>query len=809
MVAAVLTAFGITACSPDEYAGADPNGVPTMEGVNFEPSVDQETNTIVCNFEREGVYPIWNIDGTFYSTLPTMSWSNTEAGTHTVELRLGNRNGFSQGSIKKTFTFNNTQVDFTPIFKKLCNKEWRIDYDEVGHMGCGESGTDASGWWAAQPNDKKDWGVYDDRITFVNTEAKGGTYTYNPGPGGTVYVNKDCTFGHENYKDDGNDYTVAVDAQETTFRIEGGTWTDKNGETISCNYLTFPAGTLLPYIPNDDTYNSPRYRIEGLTNSRLALVCDNGSIAWRLVLTTRDEVKAFEGFVYDGPYNLWKPVDDNNDFTTHFWYAPGWNQIADPGFTHEGAEYTFTLPEATTDQWQAQCPIKPNNLALTTSTTYDFSCILNADNDIKGVTVKLTDVNSGDNYVFVERVDLEAGKDKCFYLSDVNNLSADAQCELFFDFGGNPANTTVSVRNIVVKDHANDDGTVLPSEDPVDPTPEAVMDWDVDASSNLWKAVEDGSAFISVTPWFANDGWGQIADPAWSHENGEWSLTIPEGMGGSQWQGQFPINTTLTASGSGKYNFYLVLEADSDCPGVTIKLTQTDEADGTKHDDNFFFADRHEVKADKAFIYKAEGVSLAKGTDAHALSLFFDFGGTPAGTNIKISKIYFEEAMSYDSPSNLWKSVDDGTNFISVTPWFADANWSQIADPAWSHAGDEWNIQLADATAAQWQAQFPINTTLSAAMADKYNFSCIVESDSDLPGVTIKLTETDDAQKHDDNFFFADRHDIKADVPFVYTVKGCQLPKNDAHALSLFFDFGGNPAGTTVKIRQIIFEKAN
>ena len=357
----------------------------------------------------------------------------------------------------------------------------------------------------------------------------------------------------------------------------------------------------------------------------------------------------------------------------------------------------------------------------------------------------------------------------------------------------------------------DDDGTVPPSEGGDDPD-QPTVDWDATSSANLWNAVENGSAFISVTPWFANDGWSQIGDPEWKHANGEWTLTIPEGMGGSQWQGQFPINTSLTASKNKKYNVYLVLEADQDCNGVTIKLTETDEADGTKHDDNFFFADRHDVKADVPFVFKAKAVTLPK-NDAHALSLFFDFGGSPIGTNIKISKIYFEESveLSYDDANNLWKGVDEGQDFVSVTPWFANDGWSQIGDPVWEHKGNKWSLTIPEGMGgSQWQGQFPINTKLATAQNDAYNFQCTILADEDCNGITIKLTQTDEASgtKHDDNFYFADRHDVKADEPFVYTMKGVTLPKNDAHALSLFFDFGGSPIGTNIVISDIIFEKA-
>nr|MCR4853524.1 hypothetical protein [Prevotella sp.] len=171
----------------------------------------------------------------------------------------------------------------------------------------------------------------------------------------------------------------------------------------------------------------------------------------------------------------------------------------------------------------------------------------------------------------------------------------------------------------------------------------------------------------------------------------------------------------------------------------------------------------------------------------------------------------FEESvdMNYDDANNIWKAVDEGSAFVSVTPWFANDSWSQIADPQWSHNGNVWSLTIPEGMgASQWQGQFPINTTLATSMNDAYNFSCTITADADINGITIKLTESDDAEKHDDNFYFADRHDVKADEPYVYKVTGAKLPKNDAHALSLFFDFGGAPIGTNIEISNIILEKA-
>lgn len=812
MAAAAALSLGFTACSPDEFEGADPNARPTMDGVDFNPTVDQETNTVIATIaEREGCFPVWNIDGKDYSTLPTMSWSNNLAGEHTIELRLGNRNGFSDKSIKKTFKFDKDQIDYTNVFKRLCAKEWRIDYDETGHMGCGESGTDGSNWWAAGPSDKKDWGVYDDRISFSDPGLKGGTYTYNPGAGGTVYCNKDvATYGQYN-TNDGNDYMAPVEPQTTTFTIEtdvwhdgkGGVHVDENGEPLKVNYLVFPAGTLLPYVPNDAALGeNNRWRIEGITASRLALVNDlDGSIAWRLVFTTKDEAKAFEGFNYGADSNMWLGVDNGSMASSfHYYYAPGWNPIADPVCVHEGAEWTWTLPEATTDQWQAQCPIKPEGLHLTTDKLYDFSCIISSNTDLPGVTVKLTSVETGDNYVFVERVPVEAGKDYVFYVSGVNALTADADCELFFDFGGNPANTDVTVRNITLKDHAIDDGTVLPNEEDGNEGGEDKPQVDWNEGANLLAGMP-----VEISTYYAHGGsWEAYPEPAHSEKDGVYKLSLP-GASDMQWQAQYTFNNTgVQLSAAKKYDLRVCIESNNEFDAATIKFTQQD------NDDVYITADRHHVNEGKN-VYE---FAALPGADISNLKIVFDFGGNPEGTEITISDMLLQEAtvLSYDDPGNLWRSVDEGTNFLSVTPWFANDSWGQIDNPAWGHNGNEWTLIIPEGMGgSQWQGQFPINTSLTASGTDAYNFSCTIEADGDCPGVTIKLTETDEADgtKHDNNFFFADRHDVKADVPFKYTAKGVKLAmRTDAHALSLFFDFGGSTRSANVKIKDIIFEKA-
>ena len=319
---ALISGLVFAACSPEKFEGADPNGLPTVDGKQLSVTTDQETNTAVFTVSGDfkGCYPVWYLDGAVYSLLATSSYHSMEQGTHALELRIMNRNGLSQAALSESFTFNETKVDYTPYFNYLCNKTWRVDYAEAGHLGCGDPGSDGSTWWSAAVNDKADWGVYDDRISFTHSDADGvagGAYSYDPGEGGTVYVNKDCSILGQTPGVSSEDVMVAVSPQNSTFTLVPGTYKDEE-----CLYIQFAAHTLLPYIPYDDSYNNPYFRVEALTNTRLTLVCDNGAIAWRIVFTSREDTglpddggdEATMDWNYDASSNLWKAVDEGIAF---------------------------------------------------------------------------------------------------------------------------------------------------------------------------------------------------------------------------------------------------------------------------------------------------------------------------------------------------------------------------------------------------------------------------------------------------------------------------------------------------------------
>ena len=747
---------------------------------------------------QAGVYPIWILDGTTYSTLPEVGYKNSEAGTHTVELKLGNRNGFSQGSVKKVYTFNETKIDYTSDFRKITGKEWRFANKEVAHLACGPAGTAGTEWWSAQPDDKKGFGMYDDRITFTADTRKGGTFNYNAGEDGLTYVNTGTTkWGHQDA-----DWDATIGNQTSTWSFEVYEWADADGNVTSQTYIQLAPNTAFPYISSDAQYEDPKFRIETLTAKKLVLVYEtpDRGIAWRFIFTSEAAEKEWSGFDANSDFNMWKGITPVMSF--YYNPDPSWGNEQTDAFAAlfklGDNDYSVTVPQQCYAEWQAQVHFH-TNLTTSAANNYDFSCILNSDRDIEGVVIKLTNEDDSEAIIDAHDVNLKAGEDYIFWVSDVTGKDLNP-VKLVLDFGHATGETNISITDIVLKNHADDDGTVPPSDEPVDPD-KPVMDWDYESSANMWKAVDDGSAFDSFGYWFADNGWSQIANEEATHSGDTYEITLPEGMGGSQWQGQFHIDTKLTASASKAYNFYMVMEADNDCPQVTIKLTDAG-------DTNFFCEGRHDIKADEPFIYKVTGATLKEGIDATAIRLFFDFGGSPAGTHVKISKIYLEETVSinYDDANNLWKAVDDGSVASEFGYWFANDSWTALdPQPVATHNGDTYEITLPEGMGgSQWQGQFHIDTKLTASAAKQYHFQLVMEVDQDCPGVTIKLTDSGDT-----NFFCEGRHDIKADEPFVYTLKNASLKEGkDAESIRLFFDFGGSPAGTKVKISKIVFKEA-
>ena len=795
----LLLAGIISACSPEKITHPSEAGIPSATQIEPVISVDQEINqvTFALPAGTKGLIPVWLFqdktgDWTQYSAQNGLKKIFTTAGDYSVRMHLMNSNGMSPDFVQKTFHIDNTIMNFDKYNTMLTGgsqKEWRIDNSVAGHMGCGPSGTSGTEWWSANPDDKKDWGVYDNRMTFV---LEGNVYQFDPGAAGTIYVNTGISsepYGSHN-TNDGNDYLYPVEAQTAEWSWE------VDGEDL---YLILPANTYWPYYANVDFIANPRFKVESISTKSADLVIDNGEIAWHFTITSGAAEVKFNGFNYNHEANLWKPVDAEGAHSYSFFYAPGWTQIADPEVSCAGGKYTFSLPSATSEQWQAQCFIIPTtDLPLSAATNYDFSCILNSSTDIKKVTLKLTDTTNDGNFLFTENVNLTAFEDYVFYLSDLPGIDA-AAVKMVFDFGGNPDNTEVSVSNIVLKDHAIDDGTVLPSvpEDPV-AGPE---EYKYDSEANLWKAADAAHSYS----FFYAPSWSQLPDPEVENNGNEYLLKLPSATF-AQWQAQFHIipDNPVALESSKSYDFSVVLNSTTDIRAVTLKLTDVSS------DDNFLFTENVNLTAFEDYIFD---LSDLPGIDAAAVKMVFDFGGNPDNTEVTIKRIVLKDHAIDDgthkggaSGENPGGGLDtSGTDIwdnakVSYTWWYSMADWSGTLTPEISTISNGWKVVIpAGIGGSEWQGQTHFTLDAPASAAKKYDF-CVTLNSSAACTCTVKLAWEGNDTDH--AFFYDGNVALSAYEDFQYIQSGVS-PDADYDKLALFIDLGRTPAGAEVEIKDI------
>jgi hypothetical protein len=403
-------------------------------------------------------------------------------------------------------------------------------------------------------------------------------------------------------------------------------------ETNTANFTFTSAQGVTPIWIIDGAYSSAYslskyYRKAGDYTVECKVKNANGISDGSVTKTfhvNKTKINGFGGFVEDSEYNLFK----NATFEApHYWYAPGWSQIADPTCAISKGSYAVTLPAATTDQWQAQMFV-PTNVALKAGKHYDFSCILTSSVDHPNVTVKLGSVSKGDfSLLYKNPIKLSANEPLCVYVSDAECTADINDLELIFDFGGNAANTVINLESFVIKDHDNDDGTVLPSA--------AAANFVYNSVDNLWLPVDKNSAY--TTAFYYAPGWNPIPNPTFTADNGTYSVSLPTATN-ERWQSQVTlIPNDLKAEADQDYDFSVTIHSDKALATVTAKVVDTAN--------NKLFLDGTDV----AFAVPADGdfkIQVAKkrfNSASPHIQIVFDFGGNPANTNVKMSEIILQK----------------------------------------------------------------------------------------------------------------------------------------------------------------------
>ena len=642
-LAAVLT----MGCVEEQFE-LDPNKVPSASDLEVKIDVDQETNYVTFSIENQGMVPMWlfgeeKIDGKankkYAYTGNGLQLRLRDAGTHSVEVKAYNAHGVSVGSKVVEFTLENTYRDpFDPSpYFKVIKGEWQWNNEVAGHFGCGPSTDSPFEWWKAGANEKADWSLYNDRMTFTED----GKYSFNPGEDGKVYVN--TGFTELGTSPDGNDFMVDIAAYETTYTFENN-WNDAGIEEI---WLVLPAKTNLSYIPNQTVYDEPRFLVMDSKPSsmrkELKLAAQNapngeGFISWYYNFIPAVKVATPEELLAgtDGKGKVW--VMDSS--------AKG----------HLGCGPSFESPA---EWWSANADEKAGTGLYDDEITFysDGKYVYNPGADGKmyvnwGVTV------IGPNPGVEPDIDIEWPLTEATYDFDGETITLAAETPMVYvpsdAMWANPVFTVTELTETTLKVVAMNEGCywqmIFRARDAqAAPEPEkpVVAPFDPAAATNMWN-----NAAITVTYWFANSDWGQIADPEATLGNNEYTFVVPEGVGGLEWQGQVVFrNTGLVLSPDKTYDFRAIISATNDGT-ATIKPCWEHPTD---KDSNGNPADVNELFYDNGIAVTAyEDLEYIKaalpGTDIPDLKLVFDFGRFPAGTTVTVKGIVIRESSSAPAP---------------------------------------------------------------------------------------------------------------------------------------------------------------
>ncbi len=518
-------------------------------------------------------------------------------------------------------------------------KAWVMDSAVAGHIGCGPNADEAGGWWSAGPEEKAAFGMYDDVVTFFPD----GKYVYDTGADGKMYINKEVTAVGPGGASE--DIDVEYAGIESTYTFDGET-------------ITLPEGTPMVYVSSDAIWNNPVFKVAEITETTLKVVTfantvgNPDGIAWQMIFKARD-IQAPSGPTLNGtelPAELSVGQGDvlavGNLNVADIWVDPDFFEVSgnDLKFKAVSGDYQFTYDKNA--NWIRAVPMVDGARA-----TYENGKALwiIGDGGGKPTVGQTIGWNTGEaplpmaqigenKYQITLAMKGEGGSVRVFGQSD---WGIEWTSDKYSSFNGNGLfklgdGTDGDNGNIYHTDSpagyytftvVDNDGIL---DMTVDKVKETVFD-PADAAWNKWLSMN----LLSMSYYYA-PGWAQIADPTVEADGNNYVISLPEATT-DQWQAQVAFHTDMTSSASKTYDFYCKLVSNQDHPGVTIKLVLSGGGD---NDNVFYFADRHKLTADTEYIYKMADMP---GIDMDKISLFFDFGGCAAGTEVTLSDVLFQE----------------------------------------------------------------------------------------------------------------------------------------------------------------------
>ena len=251
-----------------------------------------------------------------------------------------------------------------------------------------------------------------------------------------------------------------------------------------------------------------------------------------------------------------------------------------------------------------------SGIATSSEKEYDFSVTLLASEDMT-VTIKLTnDPEESDDihsFFYDGQVTLTAGEPFVYRRSHLKQAVSGDNAMLIFDFGRSPIGSTIEASDILLQEHQD---------------------------GNLWT-----TGNLDVETWYSPGDWSGGITPDYEVTAGNGiKVTIPDGVGGSEWMGQTKLKSGVATSSEKAYGFSVKLTASEDMT-VTIKLTNDPEENDDIH--SFFYDGQVNLSAGETLLYVKHGIKQSISGDN--LMLIFDFGRSPVGSTVEASEIIVVE----------------------------------------------------------------------------------------------------------------------------------------------------------------------
>ena len=194
----------------------------------------------------------------------------------------------------------------------------------------------------------------------------------------------------------------------------------------------------------------------------------DGESSTRTVVINQEAHVDFVSLVYNSGTNLWKAVDDANA-TKYFYYScigAEWNgtdveATTVPFLAKSGSSYTLTYENYTTGRWMNQFFMYPYDsshyIALNAAKTYNFQVTLHASAAFTGYFhLKAYNAAAAPKYEGASIWDkgdvaIPAGEDIVLQKRGITGVNCD-NINLIFDFGTNPSNVTVTIKDIIIEE---------------------------------------------------------------------------------------------------------------------------------------------------------------------------------------------------------------------------------------------------------------------------------------------------------------------------------------------------------------------